>query len=207
MGGGVGEDGEISDPAFMDFLMHGLTLPWKILFAFCPPTDYCGGWLCFTVAICMIGALTAIIGEFAALFGCVIGLKTSVTAITFVALGTSLPDTFASKQAAIQDPAADASVGNVVGSNSVNVFLGLPWVIGAVYHDGNYEVPKGDLAYSVIVFIACALICFAILTGRRVVYGGELGGPTFSKWVSGFALVVLWLVYVILASLKAYGNI
>jgi hypothetical protein len=77
----------------------------------------------------------------------------------------------------------------------------------AVYHDGNYKVPKGDLAYSVIVFIACAVICFAILTGRRVVYGGELGGPTFSKWVSGFALVVLWLIYVILASLKAYGNI
>jgi len=32
--------------------------------------------------------------------GCVIGLKPGVTAITFVAIGTSLPDTFASKTAA-----------------------------------------------------------------------------------------------------------
>lgn len=40
-----------------------------------------------------------------------------------VALGTSLPDTFASKAAAEQDPYADASIGNVTGSNSVNVCL------------------------------------------------------------------------------------
>ena len=33
-------------------------------------------------------------------------------------------DTFASKTAAIQDETADASVGNVTGSNAVNVFLG-----------------------------------------------------------------------------------
>ena len=52
-----------------------------------------------------------------------------VTAITFVALGTSLPDTFASKAAAVNEPTADNSIGNITGSNSVNVFLGLglPW--------------------------------------------------------------------------------
>merc|ERR1712113_240478 len=52
-----------------------------------------------------------------------------------VAIGTSLPDTFASKTAAVQDPTADNSIGNVTGSNSVNVFLGLglPWGVGAIY--------------------------------------------------------------------------
>jgi solute carrier family 8 (sodium/calcium exchanger) len=56
-------------------------------------------------------------------------------AITFVALGTSLPDTFASKTAAMMDPYADASIGNVTGSNSVNVFLGIgiAWTIAAFY--------------------------------------------------------------------------
>lgn len=45
-------------------------------------------------------------------------------------------DTFASKVAAIQDKYADASVGNVTGSNAVNVFLGIgvAWTIAAVYH-------------------------------------------------------------------------
>lgn len=42
-------------------------------------------------AIIFIGFLTAIIGDVAAMFGCTIGLKDSVTAITLVALGTSLP--------------------------------------------------------------------------------------------------------------------
>ena len=59
-----------------------------------------------------------------------------VTAITIVALGTSLPDTFASKIAAVNEKTADNAIGNVTGSNSVNVFLGLgiPWIIAAIYH-------------------------------------------------------------------------
>ena len=62
-------------------------------------------------------------------------MRQSLTAITFVAVGTSLPDTFASKAAALNDGTADNSIGNVTGSNSVNVFLGLglPWMIGAIY--------------------------------------------------------------------------
>ena len=71
----------------------------------------------------------------AGIFGCLVGLKDSVTAITFVALGTSLPDTFASRAAAVGEKHADNAIGNVTGSNSVNVFLGLglPWVIAAIY--------------------------------------------------------------------------
>ena len=64
-------------------------------------------------------------------------LKLQITAITFVALGTSLPDTFASKIAAVNEKTADNSIGNVTGSNSVNVFLGLglPWIIASIYHE------------------------------------------------------------------------
>ena len=53
----------------------------------------------------------------------------------FVAMGTSLPDTFASAIAAKKEKTADNAIGNVTGSNSVNVFLGLglPWVIAAIY--------------------------------------------------------------------------
>ena len=38
--------------------------------------------------------------------------------------------------AAVQDETADASVGNVTGSNAVNVFLGIgiAWSIAAIYH-------------------------------------------------------------------------
>lgn len=65
--------------------------------------------------------------------GCVVGLRDAVTGITLVALGTSLPDTFASMAAARSSENADSAIGNVTGSNSVNVFLGmgLPYVIAA----------------------------------------------------------------------------
>ena len=48
---------------------------------------------------------------------------------------TNILDTFASKTAAIQDETADASVGNVTGSNAVNVFLGvgIAWSMAAIY--------------------------------------------------------------------------
>ena len=107
----------------------------QIIFALVPPPSIGGGWLSFFVALAMIGLLTAIVGDLAGIFGCLVGLKDSVTAITFVALGTSLPDLFASKQAATNEKYADNSIGNVTGSNSVNVFLGLglPWVIAAIY--------------------------------------------------------------------------
>merc|ERR1712010_102821 len=110
----------------------------------------------------------AIVGDAAALLGCFIGLPNSITAITIVALGTSLPDTFASMTAAKTSEFADSAVGNVTGSNSVNVFLGLglPWVIASTYQENRgkeYITPPGDLAYSVTVFVICSLLCFLVL--------------------------------------------
>ncbi|TMS02182.1 Sodium/calcium exchanger 1 [Larimichthys crocea] len=127
------ESGEERLPSCFDYIMHFLTVFWKVLFAFVPPTEYWNGWACFIVSISLIGVLTAVTGDLASHFGCTIGLKDSVTAVVFVALGTSVPDTFASKVAAIQDQYADASIGNVTGSNAVNVFLGIgvAWTIAA----------------------------------------------------------------------------
>jgi solute carrier family 8 (sodium/calcium exchanger) len=137
----VGEDEEEDDgeggggggPSKMDYFIHILSVPWKLLFAFVPPPDYCGGWACFCGALVMIAVVTAIVGDMANLVGCCFDILPETAAITFVALGTSLPDTFASKAAAVMDPYADASIGNVTGSNSINVFMGigLSWCLAA----------------------------------------------------------------------------
>lgn len=126
-----GDDG----PSLFDWVAHIVSLPWKLLFAFVPPVDYCGGWACFSGALVMIAIVTAIVGDMANLVGCCMDIQPEITAITFVALGTSLPDTFASMTAAANDPSADASIGNITGSNSVNVFLGLglSWTFAAFY--------------------------------------------------------------------------
>lgn len=85
------ESGEERLPSCFDYVMHFLTVFWKVLFACVPPTEYCNGWACFIVSIMIIGMLTAIIGDLASHFGCTIGLKDSVTAVVFVAFGTSVP--------------------------------------------------------------------------------------------------------------------
>lgn len=90
----------------------------QVLFATVPPAEYYGGMPCFVVSIMYIAAVTYVVGEFAALFGCAVGLPDAVTAISFVALGTSLPDTFASRQAALDSPDADAAIGNVTGAST-----------------------------------------------------------------------------------------
>ncbi|CAE1255970.1 SLC8A [Acanthosepion pharaonis] len=178
------EEGEEEKlPSCMDYIMHFVCLFWKVLFAFVPPTDYWGGWACFTVSIILIGVLTAFIGDFASHFGCTIGLKDAVTAVSFVALGTSVPDTFASKVAAINDKYADSSIGNVTGSNAVNVFLGIgiAWSIAAIYHAANgtvFRVHPGTLAFSVTIFCVFAFFTIILLVSRRHrAVGGELGGP------------------------------
>lgn len=123
------------DGSTLSMLVWLLALPWKVIGAAVPPPEIANGWACFGVALVFIGILTAFIGDLASHMGCCMGLEKSVTAITFVALGTSLPDTFASKAAASNEPYADASIINITGSNSVNVFLGLglPWMIAAFY--------------------------------------------------------------------------
>ncbi|XP_035650800.1 sodium/calcium exchanger 1 isoform X3 [Oncorhynchus keta] len=204
------ECGEEKLPSCFDYVMHFLTVFWKVLFAFVPPTDYWNGWACFVVSICMIGLLTAFIGDLASHFGCTVGLKDSVTAVVFVALGTSVPDTFASKVAAIQDQYADASIGNVTGSNAVNVFLGIgvAWSIAAIYHNskGNdFKVDPGSLAFSVTLFTIFAFICVGVLMyRRRPSIGGELGGPRTPKILTTMLFVSLWLLYILFSSLEAY---
>jgi len=217
-----------------DWTSHFVSLPWKLLFAFVPPPSYCGGWLCFFCALFFIGAVTALISDLASSLGCCMGIPDSITAITIVALGTSLPDTLASKVAAVEDPTADAAIGNVTGSNSVNVFLGLglPWMIGSIYwHNagkteewkqkysktkfksaqfaqGGFVVEAGDLVFSVLIFTICALAAIACIWHRRIAVegGAELGGPSGFKLNTAIFFVLLWLNYVGCASWQVLAD-
>jgi len=128
-------------------------------------------------------------------------------------MGTSLPDTFASKTAAQSSPNADSAIGNVTGSNSVNVFLGmgLPWMIATIYwkvnNDSDYAVPPGSMSFSVIMFLSCSMVCFLILLLRRCCVGGELGGEGCARPFSAAILFSLWLIYVVFVSLESYDII
>ena len=186
------------------FILHWVNLPWELFFAIIPPAGLMGGFPCFVISLVCIGLTTAGIGDLASLLGCSIGLKDAVTAITLVALGTSLPDTFASKQAALGDSNADASVGNVTGSNSVNVFLGLgmPWAIAALYWDGATGAAlaqwKARMLGSSDASIRALVTTYP--TGAYVVPAGNL---SFS--VTVFSVCAVICLATLVARRKAFG--
>jgi len=211
--GEEGEEAEEKMPSCGDYIMHFLTLPWKLIFALIPPTGIANGYPTFVISIAAIGLVTAVIGDVAGHLGCFIYLKDCVNAIGFVALGTSVPDTFASKTAAIEDDTADNSVGNVTGSNAVNVFLGIgiAWTIAAIYWESQgltFDVPVGSLGFSVTVFCIEAGLAILILVARRhPAVGGELGGPKSFKTISSGIFVFFWCFYVAISAMEAYGVI
>jgi len=181
--------------------------------------------------------VTAFVGDLASLLGCSTGIiPDDITAISLVALGTSLPDTFASRTAALQDEHADNSIGNITGSNSVNIFLGvgLPYVMAAFYWQsagptpewrariwrgqtfqelflkdypsGGFMVPAQNLGFSVIAFTVVALIAVALLFVRRFVYGGELGGPKRAQVRDSAILAALWAIFLVVSAANSLAT-
>mmetsp|Transcript_21219 Transcript_21219/g.60023 ORF Transcript_21219/g.60023 Transcript_21219/m.60023 type:complete len:738 (+) Transcript_21219:149-2362(+) len=219
----LGSAEEQKEASGLDWVCHFISLPWKLLFSLVPPTSLWGGWVCFYIALAGIGILTIGISDMAELFGCVLDIRDDVTAITFVALGTSMPDLFASLSAAKEEPTADASIVNVTGSNSVNVFLGLglPWTIGAIYWTmkgqsddwrarynhitsldmgpdagGVFVVESGNLGFCVLVFGLASAAALGILHLRRRFLGAELGGPFVPKVMVFSAFMLYWFGFI-----------
>lgn len=194
-------------------VVHFLSIFWKLCLATVPPAHWWGGWPCFVGSLVWIIAQVVLVDEVATLLGCVMGLKPLVIGMSLVALGTSLPDTFCSRTAALKDDTADAAVGNVTGSNAANVFLGLglPWLISSCYYAArgqHFCSDSGALAFSVLVFTGAALVWLAVLAGRRVVAGGELGAGSFwGKWGIAAIAVGLWVAYLTLTALVAEGRL
>lgn len=218
---------EQREASFTDWFFHILNFPWKILFfTTVPPTSYAGGWISFFISLLWIAVMSAILSDLAEMFGCVCGVPDIMTAITFVALGTSMPDLFASLSAAQADPVADASVVNVTGSNAVNVFLGLgvPWTAGSLYwaiqgrtRDWEERYPKQaseidgvvfvvdstNLGFSVLAFILASCGALVLLYMRRVAIGGELGGPFVTKIATAMCFFSFWFGFIAAVSWRS----
>lgn len=110
----------------------------------------------------------------------------------------------------MQDQHADASVGNVTGSNAVNVFLGIgvAWSVAAVYwkiQGKEFKVDPGSLAFSVTLFTIFAFIAVGVLMfRRRPSIGGEFGGPRVPRILTSLLFLGLWFLYILFSSLEAY---
>ena len=111
-----------------------------------------------------------------------VGVSELVIALTIVAAGTSLPEVMTSVVAALRRE-ADISVGNVVGSNIVNIMLGLG-VCGAFSADGA-PVSAAVVRFDIPVMTAVAFACLPIfVTGFRI-----------DRW-EGFVMLGYYVAYV-----------
>uniref|UniRef100_A0A7S0WQC5 Calx-beta domain-containing protein n=1 Tax=Chlamydomonas leiostraca TaxID=1034604 RepID=A0A7S0WQC5_9CHLO len=196
--------------AWVDLALHYICITWKLVLCLVPPAEWLGGYPCFIIAMALLVGIVAIMKEVAELFGCMVGLSDLMTGISLVALGTSIPDTFASRYAAMNDDTADAAIGNVTGSNSVNVFLGLglPWVIACIYHKvkgEQYVVAAGPLGFSLVVFCCGFAGALTILMVQRY-RGGELGGSRATRWTVALTLLSIWFLFLALAGSYDSGH-
>ncbi|KAK4441783.1 Magnesium/proton exchanger [Sesamum alatum] len=137
-----------------------------------------------------------------------------LVAFTALAAGTSWPDLVASKIAAERQLTADSAIANITCSNSVNIYVGIgvPWLIDTLYNFFAYKKPlrienAAGLSFSLLVFFATSVCCIGVLVFRRLTLGAELGGPRVWAWVTCIYFMLLWVIFVVLSSLRVSGII
>ncbi|KAB1226595.1 Magnesium/proton exchanger [Morella rubra] len=188
---------------------QSLLAPWRLLFAFVPPYTIAHGWIAFICSLVFISGIAYIVTELTDLIICVTGINAYVIAFTALASGTSWPDLVASKIAAERQTTADSAIANITCSNSVNIYvgIGIPWLIDTAYNFFAYREPlriqnaKG-LSFSLLVFFCTSVGCIAVLVVRRLTFGAELGGPRLWAWVTFVYFMSLWVIFIVLSSLK-----
>lgn len=120
-----------------------------------------------------------------------LGIGETMIGLTVVAIGTSLPELFASGIAAYRGK-TDLAVGNVVGSNVFNLL----WVLGAtaVIADMPFDVVNNtDLA---MVIFATTLVIVAIALGRK---------GTIERW-HGAMFLLVYIAYLTFVISRGLGR-
>jgi len=173
--------------------------------------------LTFIICTAWIGGITYIVAWMISLIGYTLGIPDSVMGLTFLAIGTSVPEVFSSlivskqvrsnefyspgcnfKTLSLQGKGSMA-VSNSIGSNTFDILvcLGLPWLIKSIITglgtDNKWFVAVNSegFTYTVISLLASLFIIYFVLIVGRFMLTKILG------WVS-LALYSVFLVISIL---------
>lgn len=95
---------------------------------------------------------------------------------------------------------------------NIYVGIGIPWLIDTMYNIIAYREPlqienAEGLSFSLLVFFSTSVGCIGVLVLRRLVFGAELGGPKLWAWITCAYFMLLWLIFVVLSSLRVSGII
>ena len=110
------------------------------------------------------------------------GIPERVIAITVIAVGTSLPELVTSLMA-VRKGKVDLAIGNVVGSNIINIFfiLGVSSIITSV------PVPENTFLDIYLNIFAAVLLFFFLLLSRK---------RQLLKWV-GILFIIIYCLYIL----------
>lgn len=129
------------------------------------------------------------------------GVSELVIGLTIVAIGTSLPELVVSIMASLRGK-RDLAVGNVVGSNILNIFAVLG--ISATVAPAGIVVDQQSMTFDIPLMLAVSAVCFPLfLTGKEV---SRIEGI----WMLLYYLAYLgWLVYSfgVVRSAPGYGSL
>jgi cation:H+ antiporter len=141
-----------------------------------------GAWLAVGVVGLPIGAHFLIEG--ARGIALTFGLSEAAIGLTVVALGTSLPELAASTAAAFRGR-ADVALGNVLGSNMLNLLV----VVGATAVIAPLEVAAGFRSVDIPIMVVVSLLLAPFLIWQ--VKLGRRAGTAFLLMYAGYAVFAL----------------
>jgi len=134
--------------------------------------------------------------------GCIWGISSFIMGITFLAMGTSVPDALGSISVA-KDGEGDMAVSNAIGSNVFDICmgLGLPWLIATLV-DGEGRTIKAStesiLASTCILFAVVFVLFLGLYcqkhpdTGKHFVINPMVGYILFVSYGAFVIFQIVW---------------
>merc|ERR1711871_1081128 len=158
-------------------------------------------WATFFISLIHITWISYFMVELMLKIGCLWGIPDVVMGLTFLAMGTSIPDALGSISVA-EDGEGDMAGSNAVGSNVFDICmgLGLPWFIKLAIEANEHcnSIPIWEASKDVIPSIIILLTIIVVLFSVFVV----------GKWVlypkSGYALFAAYGAFIIYQLLNTY---
>ena len=120
-----------------------------------------------------------------------LGIPQLIIGLTIVAMGTSMPEAAVSITAALQDNAG-ITIGNIVGSNILNILI----ILGVTALITNVAIQKSTLYYEIPYMIAITIVL--------MIFGITGGKITFIEGIILWLLFIVFLGYLFVMSKK--GN-
>lgn len=148
-------------------------------------------WKC---ALFIVGGVAAIVFggtlvvDNAKALSLALGMSETLAGLTVCAIGTSLPELVTSVVAARKGE-SDMAIGNVVGSNILNVvcILGVSGVISPIAID---TAAQTNTLIDIGVFLAAAILCYIFCLNKKI------------NRIEGVSLVVIYIAYMTYAVLR-----